>query len=156
MFHLLVGLLILALVITLLLRLVVNPLSRPAAVGLTAEGSLHPCQRPTNCVSSQAPREPDSHIAPLETGVEGTAALDRVVAALPQAGNHQIVKRDDTYLHAVFTTPLMGYRDDLELLLDAENPGRVHMRSASRIGRKDFGKNRQRVERLRQGLAHPD
>ncbi len=155
MFHLLMGLLILALVITLLLRLVVNPLSSPAAIGLTAEGSLQPCKRPSNCVSSQAPADSEGHIAAFEVGAEGPEALEKVLSALPRAGAHRIVQRDDHYVHTVFTTPLMGYRDDLELLVDTNQPGQVQVRSASRIGRKDFGKNRQRVELIRQGLSQP-
>jgi len=51
-------------------------------------------------------------------------------------------------LHATYKTPLVGYTDDLELLLD-EDSGVLHIRSASRIGRSDLGANRKRIEALR-------
>jgi uncharacterized protein (DUF1499 family) len=44
--------------------------------------------------------------------------------------------------------------DDLELLFD-EAAGLFHVRSASRLGRRDFGVNRRRVESLR-GLIRPE
>jgi uncharacterized protein (DUF1499 family) len=46
----------------------------------------------------------------------------------------------------------MKFVDDLELWFDPVNQT-VQVRSASRVGRKDFGVNRQRVEALRSGLA---
>lgn len=151
MFHLLIGLLILALVVTLLLRLVVNPLSGSAAGGLTEQNTLRGCVRTTNCVSSQEDPTSEGYIAPLDTGQPG-GALSKAASVLKDVGPHHIVKQDERYLHAVFTTPLMGFRDDLELLVDTDNPGQLQVRSSSRIGRKDFGKNRQRVEKLRQAL----
>ncbi|GAB2902908.1 hypothetical protein GCM10027046_35250 [Uliginosibacterium flavum] len=50
------------------------------------------------------------------------------------------------------TTPWLKFVDDLELWFDPAKQV-VQVRSASRVGRKDFGINRQRVESLRAGLA---
>ena len=58
----------------------------------------------------------------------------------------------DGYLYAQCTSRWMKFVDDLELWYDPVNQV-VQVRSASRVGRKDFGVNRQRVERLRAGLA---
>ncbi|RTZ73074.1 MAG: hypothetical protein DSZ00_05330 [Gammaproteobacteria bacterium] len=44
--------------------------------------------------------------------------------------------------------------DDIELRLE-EDEGVVQVRSASRVGRSDFGVNRKRVERLRAGFRSP-
>jgi uncharacterized protein (DUF1499 family) len=49
-------------------------------------------------------------------------------------------------LYAEFRTPLMRYVDDVEFFFDG---ALVHVRSCSRLGRRDFGANRKRVERLR-------
>ena len=46
----------------------------------------------------------------------------------------------------------MKFVDDLERWVDPVNQV-VQVRSASRVGRKDFGVNRERVEKLRAGLA---
>jgi uncharacterized protein (DUF1499 family) len=42
--------------------------------------------------------------------------------------------------------------DDVEFCLD-EKAGVIHVRSAARLGRKDFGVNRQRVKPIRATLA---
>ena len=55
------------------------------------------------------------------------------------------------YLYAEFRSKLLGFVDDLELLFD-EKAGLFHVRSASRLGRRDFGVNRKRVELLRSKL----
>jgi len=46
----------------------------------------------------------------------------------------------------------MGFVDDVEFLLD-EKAGVIHVRSASRLGRSDFGVNRDRVETIRRQIA---
>jgi uncharacterized protein (DUF1499 family) len=63
-----------------------------------------------------------------------------------------VVEFGDDYIHAESTTPLMGYVDDLELLL-LTDPGRIAVRSASRTGWSDMGANRERVWELRRALA---
>ena len=46
----------------------------------------------------------------------------------------------------------MRFVDDVEFWADPSS-GVVHVRSASRVGRKDFGVNRARVETIREQLA---
>jgi uncharacterized protein (DUF1499 family) len=71
--------------------------------------------------------------------------LCEIVAMHPQA---RIVERRDSYLHAEFRTAILRFMDDVEFLLDAQE-GVIHVRSASRLGRSDFGVNRRRIERIR-------
>jgi uncharacterized protein (DUF1499 family) len=64
----------------------------------------------------------------------------------------------DDYLHVVFTSTIMRYRDDVEFILFADD-GQIAVRSASRVGHSDLGVNRERIEDIRrqladQGLAH--
>lgn len=117
------------------------------------DGKLARPSNTDNSVSSQAKLWPGetaqaSHIDPiaLPSGTQGPDAmrkLEALVAAMPGV---KIVQSKPDYLHAQCTTRLMKYVDDLELWFD----GRViHVRSASRVGRKDFGVNRARVEALR-------
>jgi uncharacterized protein (DUF1499 family) len=42
----------------------------------------------------------------------------------------------------------MRYVDDVEFFYD-DKAGVIHVRSASRLGRRDFGVNRKRIEELR-------
>jgi uncharacterized protein (DUF1499 family) len=59
-----------------------------------------------------------------------------------------VISEEGDYLYAEYRSALMGYVDDVELLFD-EKARLVHVRSASRLGRSDFGVNRKRIEELR-------
>ena len=59
-----------------------------------------------------------------------------------------VVRHEGNYLYAEFRTKLMRFVDDVEFLFD-EKAGLIHVRSASRLGRRDFGVNRARIEALR-------
>ena len=100
-----------------------------------------------NAVSSQATT--DYHrIDPLRIRGEPKAAFARLRERVGQTPGVRIVEASDTYLRAECETRVLRFVDDLELLLDAPT-GVVHVRSASRLGRKDFGVNRARIEALR-------
>jgi uncharacterized protein (DUF1499 family) len=60
-----------------------------------------------------------------------------------------VVTSQPGYLYAEFSTPVLKFVDDVEFLLD-QPAGVIQMRSASRLGRKDFGANRKRLEAIRQ------
>jgi len=117
---------------------------RPANLGVK-DGRLAPCKRTPNCVSSQAdPADRDHHIAPI--AFRGSMQeLRRAVESMERAS---VISAERNYLYAEFRTKLMRYVDDVELYYDEEQ-GLVHVRSASRLGRRDFGVNRNRVEALR-------
>ena len=125
---------------------------RPDDLGVRDGLLKPPVARSWNSVSSQAGRHEhtDYHlIAPLRYSGDANAAfarLEHVVAAMPGA---TVVERQPGYLYAQFQTRMLKFVDDVEFLLDAP-AGVIHMRSASRLGRKDFGANRQRLEAVRQ------
>ena len=123
---------------------------RPTNLGVK-DGRLAPCKRTPNCVSSQADAQDRSHyIAPLS--FRGSMAeLRRAVESMPRA---TVITADGKYLYAEYRTRLLRYVDDLELFYD-ERAGLVHVRSASRLGRRDFGVNRERIEKLRELIASP-
>ena len=119
---------------------------RPADLGVR-EGRLARCKRTPNCVSSQAdPGDGEHYVAPRTGTMED---LRKAVLAQPRA---TIVRDEGNYLYAEFRSRLLGYVDDVEFLIDG---GVIHVRSASRLGRRDFGVNRKRVETLRALLAKP-
>ena len=119
---------------------------RPTNLGVR-DGRLAPCRRTPNCVSSQAdPVDKEHYIAPI--AYAGSMEARRsAIAELPLA---RIVKADGNYLYAEFRTPLLRFVDDVELLKDGAV---LHVRSASRLGRRDFKANRNRVEQLRAYLT---
>jgi uncharacterized protein (DUF1499 family) len=128
---------------------------RPDNLG-ARDGRLAPCRRTPNCVSSQAdPSDAEHRIAPIPfTGstVEAMVAAKRAIESMERAS---IVREEPGgtffYLYAEFRSRLLGFVDDVELLFD-EGAGVFHVRSASRLGRRDFGVNRKRVELLRSKL----
>jgi uncharacterized protein (DUF1499 family) len=118
---------------------------RPQNLG-HGTGRLAPCKTSPNCVSSQAdPSDREHYIAPLALKGEAIAAVRKAVESMPRT---TIVRAEPGYLYAEFQSKLMGFVDDVEFLADPA-AGVVHVRSASRLGRRDFGVNRNRVEALR-------
>lgn len=128
--------------------------SRPADIGV-ANGRLKPPSPTPNSVSSQAALYPDhpqrayAEIAPLPlkhaSGAASLQALAAVLAAMPGV---TVVEQRPDYLYAQAETRWMKFTDDLEFWFDPAR-GAIELRSASRLGRKDFGVNRQRIETIR-------
>ena len=117
---------------------------RPGNLGVK-DGRLAPCRRTPNCVSSQADAADREHyIAPI--GFRGR--MEELRRAVQSMARTTVITAERNYLYAEYRTPLMRYVDDVELYYD-ERAGLVHVRSASRLGRRDFGVNRKRVEELR-------
>ena len=124
-----------------------NQRTQPAGLSGSLSTELADCPDRPNCVSSTAERDLN-HIAPIAmtgTVAESQARLKEIIAELPRS---RIVESSDRYLRAEFRSRLLGFVDDLELLLDEEQK-LIFVRSASRTGYSDFGVNRQRVETIR-------
>jgi uncharacterized protein (DUF1499 family) len=123
---------------------------QPANLGVR-DGRLAPCPPSPNCVSSQSTDkehsvEPLSYSSPTP---EAMAALKNIILHKKRT---KIVTETSTYLHAEFTSALWRFVDDVEFSID-ENAKLIHMRSASRLGRSDFGVNRKRIEDIRKSWA---
>jgi len=116
---------------------------RPDNLGVT-NGRLAPCRRTPNCVSSHAdPTDRQHYIAAIPFRGDAMAAVRRAVAAMPRA---TVISEKENYLYAEFRSKLLGYVDDVEFFYDGNA---IQVRSASRLGRRDFNVNRNRVEQLR-------
>ncbi len=114
-------------------------------------GRLAPCPDSPNCVSSEATDEVHA-IAAYRIQGDATAAWQALESQLAELPRVEVVTDEGGYLHAVFTTRLMRYRDDVEFELDAA-AGVIRVRSASRVGYGDMGANRERIESIRAALA---
>ena len=122
---------------------------RPGNLGVRS-GRFAPCKRTPNCVSSQAdPTDAEHYIAPIPFKGDAIAAVRRAVESIPRTS---IIQSQLNYHYAEFRTPLMRYVDDVEFFYD-DKAGVIHVRSASRLGRRDFGFNRKRMEELRSLLS---
>ena len=123
---------------------------RPGDLGVK-DGRLKAAPTTPNAVSSQA-KGGYHQIAPIRyagTRDKAMAILKSIIERLPRT---QIIDSSADYLYAEFTSRLIGYVDDAEFYFpSSENI--IHVRSASRLGRSDFGTNRKRIEDLRARLA---
>ncbi|MDH4053206.1 MAG: DUF1499 domain-containing protein [Rubrivivax sp.] len=123
------------------------------------DGRLKAPSGTPNSVSSQAdlwpghPQQAYARIAPLALqGADAEATLARLRdAALALPGAELVLQRPG-YLQLTFTTRWLRFVDDTEFWFDPQAQV-IQVRSASRLGRKDFGVNRGRVEALRARLA---
>jgi uncharacterized protein (DUF1499 family) len=127
--------------------------TRPDNLGVR-DGRLAPPKRSPNNVNSQIDKNADAehYIAPLRyagDAAQAWNALRRIVEGMQRA---RVVKAGPDYLHVEFSSKLMGFVDDTEFYLD-KKAGEIQVRSASRLGRRDFGVNRERVEYIRARLA---
>ena len=124
----------------------------PSNLGVK-DGRLARCPGSPNCVASQAdPADATHFIAPIAFKGDARAAWRALRETVVASERAKIVDEQDGYLRAEFATKLLGFVDDVEFLLDA--PARViHVRSASRLGKRDLGVNRARIEALRTRLA---
>lgn len=132
---------------------------RPKTVG-ALNGQLQPCDPDkSNCVCSQHKAEGRSlgphYVQPFAFEGDPGDAMTRVIAVLMQQKNCQIVSNRPDYVHAEFTTEGLGFIDDVEFLLAAQEQ-LIHVRSASRLGLTDLGLNRARVKELREAFDEAD
>jgi len=115
------------------------------ATNAEAGTQLVPCPSSPNCVSSQAT---DNHfIEPLTIREDTKFAFERLREILERRPDTFIISADKKNIRVEFRTRL-GFVDDGIFTLDSENRV-IHIRSASRTGYWDFGKNRRRIEKIR-------
>lgn len=153
-----IALLALALLLVLLGQLGLFKGRAPQGLGVS-EGRLKRPSFTPNSVSSQAdlwsdhPQRDYARIEPITAaGGDGATALRRLRAVVEAMPGAKIVETRDDYLYAQFTTMVLGFVDDVEFWFDPQQRV-LQLRSASRVGRKDFGVNRARIETIRQRLS---
>jgi uncharacterized protein (DUF1499 family) len=116
------------------------------AAGGPAPGSLPPCPRTPNCVSTQATGR--QAIAPLRYDGTAEQAMNRLRAVIEAISQATVVSADTTSIRVEFRTRVLRFVDDAVFVVD-EAAKTIHFRSASRVGRYDFGVNRRRMEQIR-------
>lgn len=123
--------------------------SRPTDLGFK-DGKFKPCPWKPNCVSSTVEKGDAKHyIAPLAlvgTPEESWAKLKTLVSASPRV---TVVADNPGYIHAEFKSAGLGFVDDVEFALHG---GAIQVRSAARLGVRDFDVNRKRIEGIRSQL----
>jgi uncharacterized protein (DUF1499 family) len=125
--------------------------TRPADLGVT-DGKLRGGDARPNWVSSQVAAADAHHVAPFAVRGDPARAWQALETAVRAESGATVVTLRPDYLHAEFSSKAMGFVDDAEFALDRE-AGVIHLRAGARLGIRDFGVNRERVERLRARLA---
>ncbi len=126
---------------------------RPSTLGVK-EGKLGgPKTRTPNSVVSEGiePTHP-AYIAPITFTGDARTAMAKLLTVIQSMSDATIIEANETYVCAEFRTPKMRYVDDFEARVDA-SANVIHVRSASRLGKKDFNVNRNRVEAIRKRFA---
>lgn len=130
-------------------------LSGTAPQGLgVKDGHLSPPSKTPNSVSSQAslfadhPQKAYANIAPLSFKGDGELAMQKLAELLRKQERTIVTVSRPDYIYVQSSTAVFKFTDDVEFWLDSQNHV-IQVRSASRLGRKDFGVNRARVEAIR-------
>ena len=117
---------------------------RPNNLG-AKNGFLTACPASPNCVASQA-TDQKHRIEPFSFSDAPEEAFARLKQVLEQRDDTTIIEATPGYLRAELRTVL--FVDDGEFLLDSAR-NVIQVRSASRLGYSDLGKNRSRMEEIR-------
>ncbi len=126
--------------------------SRPDGLGFNNGKFKTPSWKP-NTVSSTVEKSDDKHyIEPLSFSDDADAAWKKLQAIVKAQPGVTLVETKKNYLYAEFKTPGLGFIDDVEFAWD-KSANVIHVRSSSRLGVRDFGVNRKRVELIRNLLA---
>ena len=150
-------LLLLAVVVSLAAQFGLLAGRMPGDLG-TRDGRLKPPSMTPNSVSSQAglypehPQRAYAQIEPFPVNDGGPQTMQRLRRIVESMEGAKVVRSDPGYLYVQFTTRWLRFVDDCEFWFDPR-AGVIHVRSASRVGRKDFGVIRARVEAIRARLA---
>ena len=125
---------------------------RPSTLGIK-EGKLSgPKQTPNSVVSDSVATTHPAYIAPIAFTGDVKAAMSKLTAIVKSMEGATLMEATDAYLCAEFKSKTMRYTDDFEARVDSE-ANVIHVRSASRLGKRDFDVNRQRVDAIRAKFA---
>jgi uncharacterized protein (DUF1499 family) len=118
----------------------------PQNLGLH-DSQLAECPASPNCVVSQT-ADSDHAIAPISYQTDRDTARKALLQVLTVVPRTKVTSETDNYIRFESTSRLMGFVDDGEFYLPA-NESVIHMRSAARLGESDLGVNRRRLEQIR-------
>ena len=147
---------IIILVVLLLLAAQFGLLSgkQPNNIGVSSD-RLKPPSKTRNSVSSQAHLHTDhvqmqyASIEPLPYKNSNAAnSMQVLLSVLKSMPGVTIVDAKPDYIYAQSQTKVLKFVDDVEFWVNPAK-GVIDVRSASRLGREDFGVNRERIEAIR-------
>jgi len=109
---------------------------------------LPQCGSLPNCINSQSGAGVQAS-EPIRASAEKWQKLKAWIA---QQQDWEITVDDGNFMQAIVNTPMMRFRDDIQLLFLPDDQVN-QVRSSSRIGISDLGTNARRIETLRDKLT---
>ncbi len=109
-------------------------------------GQLAAMPKKPNAVSSQTD-DPNKRVEPLPMVGDLEQTVEKILHCLQLMGRNKVQSHKQNYIHSVFVSALMRYKDDVEFYID-EAEQCLHFRSASRVGYSDMGVNAKRYARF--------
>ena len=120
---------------------------KPVQVGLLND-QLMPCNDRSNCVITQEVEGQRPNVQPIlykGTREEAFEGLKTLINEIPRT---TILVESYCYLHVIVKSRVWRFIDDVEFYLPSDEKI-IHIRSAARTGKYDFGVNKNRVELIR-------
>ncbi len=118
----------------------------PNNLGLEA-GGFKPLRKTPNGVSTQA-ESSSQKVMSLSYKDDAAHSKEVLIEAFDTYGKYEILVNEVLYMHVVFSTQGMGFKDDVEIFFD-DKQRQIHYKSQSRVGYSDMGVNRARYEAIR-------
>ena len=120
----------------------------PKDLGVQDQGpALKKCPESPNCVISFYPQDKEHYLEPIKTEHPSEKAYKNILNLLQKFPRVTIVKKRGNYIRAEFKSSVFGFVDDVEFYFG--ETGKIHFRSASRMGHWDLGVNHDRMEKIR-------
>jgi uncharacterized protein (DUF1499 family) len=148
------GIIILVVIVLLAAQFGLLSGKQPNNIGVTSE-QLKPPSKTRNSVSSQANMHTD-HVQMQYASIEplpfknnsAAASMQALLTVLKSMPGVTIVDAKADYIYAQSQTKVLKFVDDVEFWVNPVK-GAIDVRSASRLGREDFGVNRKRIDAIR-------
>ena len=121
-----------------------------SAPGLVNE-QLSKCSANPNCACSEFEEDEPHYIEPIQLSLTDDSKILENIKTTLQKMNGTVITEDDSYISATFTSNIFGFIDDFEIRIDRRQK-LIHIRSASRVGRSDFGANIKRINLIKKEL----
>ena len=106
--------------------------------------TLPECGWMPNCVNTQSDVSEEKSL-PVKSNDE---QWEKLKIWMSNQQNWEITINEKNFIQAVVKTPVMRFRDDIQLLYFPDKQ-LIHVRSSSRLGFSDMGVNANRIESLR-------
>ncbi|WP_422379518.1 DUF1499 domain-containing protein [Marinicellulosiphila megalodicopiae] len=121
--------------------------SKTPILGLISN-KLAPMPKTPNAISSQT-QVLSKKVEPLHFKGSLEHSKEALITIISNINGTELVENDEQYLYFIFSTSLMKFKDDVEFYFDDEKKI-IDIRSSSRAGYSDLGKNLERYEFIKQ------